>query len=341
MSLPALRSLQLDAPGSVVLLQVPDHLHLEVRTPPALDLPTGVGVHINRVTYKAVLTGRHVWRQALLTTAQGVVIPVRVRKRAVDPKAILVPMSLRTLGGIEKGAEIQLSAIPKTSFRDRRDAASRRVLSRRPRNRLVKLLTVASGCLLLIIRVLDVCAELLLRAAFRSQTLTFRVVQAHPGDDDLGDTIRLHPGAFGALSLHPGGQVLLSWGGQRMAVRALEDQKPFGGEPSSYVMRSVGLHLDAEPLPSDFPAHLIARIPAPVRRTLNIPPNTVIEMRRKLRPALIGQLSQLAVPVAGLVATAAALPGVRGWPLLLGGILAVVLGLAPLRMPRPPRGPWP
>jgi hypothetical protein len=154
----------------------------------------------------------------------------------------------------------------------------------------------------------DVCGELLLCAAFRSQTLTFRVIQAHPGDDDLRDTVRLHPGAFGPLALRPGGQVLLSWGGQRMAVRALEDQKPFDGEPSSHVMKSVGLRLAAAPLPSDFPAHLIARVPA---------------------------------PVAGLVVAAAALPEARGWPLLLGGILAVVLGLAPLRMPRPPRGPWP
>lgn len=64
-------------------------------------------------------------------------------------------------------------------------------------------------------------------------------------------------------------------------------------------------------------------------------------MRRKLRPALIGQLGQLAIPVAGLVVTAAALPEARGWPLILGGIFAFVLSLAPLRMPRPPRGPWP
>jgi hypothetical protein len=52
-------------------------------------------------------------------------------------------------------------------------------------------------------------------------------------------------------------------------------------------------------------------------------------MRRKLRPALIGQLNQLTVPVAGLVVAAAALPEARGWLLLLGGTLAVILGLAP------------
>lgn len=287
------KSLQLEMPNPVVQLRVPNRSLLEVRAPPALDLPSGAEVHVSELTYKNILTSRHVRRHALLTTADGVFIPVRVRKRNIDPDVILVPMSLRTLGGIERGSDVQLSAIPKIFLSDQREAASRRIIIRRPRNRLVKLLAVSFGYLLMGIRILDVCAELLLRAAFRSQTITFRVIQAHPGDDDLRDTIRLHPGAFGALGLRPGGQVLLSWGRQRMAVRALEDQKPFDGAFSSHVMKSVGLRLDATPLSSDFPAHLIARLPAPVRRTLNIPPNTVVEMRRKLRPALIDSSTNL------------------------------------------------
>ncbi len=335
------KSLHLETPRSAVLLQVPTRSRLRVRTPPALDLPTGAAVHISKAAYRAILTGPHVRRHALLTTGDGVVIPVRLHKRDIDNSTIFVPLSLRTLGGFATGSEVQLTAIPKTPFREKFDAAANRVLSRRARSRFIKVIAIMLGYLLLALRFLDIFSELVLRAAFRSQSLTFRVIQAHPGDDDLQDTIRLHPSAFGALALRPGGQVLLHWGGQRMAVRALEDQKPFDGEFSSHVMRSVGLHLDSTPLSTDFPANLIARIPAPVRCTLNIPPNTVIEMRRKLRPALVSQLNQLAVPVAGLVATAAALPEVRGWPLLLGGILALVFGLAPLRMPRPPRGPWP
>lgn len=211
-SLRVRESLQLEEPDSTVLLQVPNSWRLKVHTPPALDLFSGAEVHISKVTYKTILAGCHVRHQALLTTAEGVVIPVRVRKRNVGPDAILVPMSLRTLGGIAKGSEVQLSAIPKAFFRDRKEAASSRVISRRPTNQLMKLLAVSLGFLLMVSRVLDVCLESLLRAAFRSQNLTFRVIQAHPGDDDLKDTVRLHPGAFAALALRPGGQVLLSWG---------------------------------------------------------------------------------------------------------------------------------
>jgi hypothetical protein len=97
---------------------------------------------------------------------------------------------------------------------------------------------------------------------------------------------------------------------------------------------------DAGP-PTDFPPHLIARVPAPMRRLLEIPPGTVVVVRRRLRPALVSYLNQLTLPVAGLVLAAAAVPAVRGWPLLLGLLAAVVLGLAPLRTTNPPRGRWP
>jgi hypothetical protein len=277
----------------------------------------------------------------LLTTADRVVLPVKLIKRPISDDAVLIPMALRTLGGLKPGTAVQLAALPGVPFRERLAEASTRILHWRPRRPLARMSLVALGYLLLLTRFLDVCSEFVLRMAFRSQGLTFRVVQAHPGDDELRDTIRLHPSAFTTLGLRPGGQVLLHWGGRRMAVRALEDQKPFDGQLSGHVLESVGLRLDTAPLPETFPAHLVVRIPAPIRGALNIPPSTIVELRRKLRPALQGQLNQLTVPVAGLVAAAAALPEVRGWPLVIGGLVAVALGLAPLRMPRPPRGPWP
>lgn len=328
-------------PSADVVLGLPGQALLTVRTPGATDLPTGAAVQVSPATYQALSTGNHVRRRALLTTGDRVVLPVKLMTRPISDDAVLVPMSLRTLGGFKPGTEVQLTAIPRRPLREQLTDSSTRVLQWRPRRALARASLVALGYLLLVARLLDVVAEFLLRVAFRSQPLTFRVVQAHPGDDDLRDTIRLHPSAFSTLGLRPGGQVLLHWGGKRMAVRALEDQKPFDGALSGHVLASVGLRLDSSPLPPDFPAHLVVRIPAPIRGALNIPPNTIIELRRKLRPALQGQLNQLTVPVAGLVAAAAALPEVRGWPLVIGGLLAVGFGLAPLRMPRPPRGPWP
>jgi len=334
------RRLGLTASDDLVL-ELPGRALRTVRTPGATDLPLGASVQVSSTTYGSLSTGNHVRRRALLTTPDQVVLPVKLVKRPISDEAVLVPMSLRTLGGMRPGTEVQLTAIPRAPFRERLALASTRVLQWRPRSAWARASLVLLGYLLLVARLLDVAAEFLLRIAFRSQPLTFRVVHAHPGDDDLRDTIRLHPSAFTTLGLRPGGQVLLHWGGKRMAVRVLEDQKPFDGARSEHVLQSVGVRLDSTDLPDSFPAHLIVRIPAPIRGALNIPPNTIIELRRKLRPALLGQLNQLTVPVAGLVAAAAALPEVRGWPLVVGSLVAVALGLAPLRMPRPPRGPWP
>jgi hypothetical protein len=161
-------------------------------------------------------------------------------------------------------------------------------------------LSVALGVALATLRLVDYGLELVLRLALQSQPMCFRVTQANPGDDDLRETIRLHPSAFNALALQPGGQVILCWGDQRVAVRALEDHSPITDRPSAHVMHSVGLHLDEPALPEGFPAHLVARVPASVRRAMNIPPNTVIEVRRRLRPAVVSQLNQLTVRRRGL-----------------------------------------
>ncbi|HYN94598.1 MAG TPA: hypothetical protein VES42_12175 [Pilimelia sp.] len=322
-----------------ITLRLPRRVRLRAHVPPARDLPMPGFAHVSPATYRGFARrGRRT--RAVLTTEQGLCLPVRLRRRPIEDDRILIPMSLRTLAGIAARSPVQLSSPPRASWAEHRRRALQRVSSRVPERPAARAGAVFLGWVILATRMLDYLAELVFRLAFRSQVLTFRVVQAHPGDDDLGDTIRLHPAAFTALAIAPGGQVLLDWGGHRTAVRALEDHNPFGSEPSSYVLGMVGVRYDPSP-PDDFPPHLVARIPAPVRRRLAIPPNTVIAVRRRLRPALVGQLNQLSIPLAGLVLAAVALPAVRGWPLVLGAAVAAALGLAPLRMPRPPRGPWP
>jgi hypothetical protein len=249
-------------------------------------------------------------------------------------------MSLRTLAGITTGSQVQLSAAIRASWADRTLKAAQRVSSVIPRKRLLWLSAVFLGWCVLFVRLFDFSCEVVLRVVFGSRPLSFRVIQAHPGDDDLRDTIRLHPAAFTALELKPGGQVLLDWAGDQISVRAIEDHSPFGGNFSNYVQGVVGVRYDPGP-PHDFPAHLVARVPAPVRRHLGIPPNTIVMVQRRVRPALIGQLNQLTIPLVGLALAAAAVPSVRGWPLALGTTVVVFLGLAPLRITRPPKGPWP
>jgi hypothetical protein len=252
---------------------------------------------------------------------------------------VRVPLSLRVLAQVSKNDDIQLSAQPK----QRPFSAERallRIFARVPTRTVTRRLGLVLGWLVMAPRLVDFTLEALLRMAFRAPVLALRITQAHPGDDGLANTVRLHPAALSAIGCKPGGQVLLKWGGRQMAVRALEDHAPHGEGLSATVLASVGIRYEGE-LPADFPPHLVGRVPAPVRTQLGIPPHTAVEARRKIRPALLGQLNQLATPLAGLVLAAVAIPDIRGWPVFVGTAIAVAFGLAPLRMPRPPRGPWP
>jgi hypothetical protein len=324
-----------------ISLDLPNRFPLRARTPPAQDLPPGASIHVSPKLFKSFRTKALSHTYALLTTDQGVAAPVRLAMRPIGDEYILAPMSVRTLCGITEGSQIQLSTFPK--FAPLRSGAwlAGRIFRRSPNEEWKRHLGIAFGLILVGIRFIDLAIELVLRVTLRSQPLAFRVIQANPGDDDLWDTIRIHPAAFAALATNPGGQVLLNWAGQRMAARVLADPNPVDTPASPVVLNSVGLRLDTGLLPDGFPAHLVVRIPAPLRTSLNIPPATIIEIRRRLRPAVISQLNTLTIPVAGLIVTAAALPEVRGWPLIIGAIAALILGLAPLRMPRPPRGRWP
>lgn len=333
------RRLRLDPVAPQVTLELPPRFRLTVATPPALDLPPPATIHVSNVVY-ATFARRGRQCRAVVTTPQGLCVPVRLRKRPIGEGTALVPMSLRTLAGITIGSQVQLSAVPRGSWQDRRLKAVQRVSAAVPKKAVPRLMTESLGWGLLSVRLIDFCGEAVLRFMFGSRPLSFRIIQAHPGDDDLRDTIRLHPAAFTALDIRPGGQVLVDWAGERVSVRALEDHNPFGESFSDYVRGVIGVRYDPGP-PQDFPPNLIARVPAPIRRHLGVPPNTIIVVRRRVRPALIGQLNQLTMPLAGLVLAAAAVPSVRGWPLVLGTLVAVFLGLAPLRRARPPKGPWP
>ncbi len=324
-----------------ISLELPNQFLLRTRTPPAQDLPPGASIHVSSKIFESFRTKTPSRSYALLTTDQGIVAPVRLNKRPIGDGYILAPMLIRTLCGITEGSQIQLSTFPKFTPLQSGAWLVGRIFRRSPKAVWKRYLGIIFGLTLIGIRLIDLAVELVLRVTLRSQPLAFRVIQANPGDDDLWDTIRIHPAAFAALATNPGGQVLLNWAGQRMAARVLADPNPVDTPASPIVLNSVGLRLDAGLLPEGFPAHLVVRIPAPLRTSLNIPPGTIIEIRRRLRPAVISQLNTLTIPVAGLIVTAAALPEVRGWPLIIGSIAAVMLGLAPLRMPRPPRGRWP
>jgi len=332
------RRLGVTADDALIEFHVSNQITLRVTTPQAHDLPRGGGVQVDESVYRQFLL-RHRSRRALLTTSSGLGLPVQLERRRHDRGVVRVPLSLRVLAQVTKGDDIQLSAQPKQRpFSTER--ALLRIFARVPVGELSRRLGLVLGWLVMLPRLVDFILEAFLRVAFRAPVLALRITQAHPGDDGLANTVRLHPAALSAIGCKPGGQVLLKWGGRQMAVRALEDHAPHGEGLSATVLASVGIRYEGE-LPADFPPHLVGRVPAPVRTQLGIPPHTAVEARRKIRPALLGQLNQLATPLAGLVLAAVALPDIRGWPVFVGTAIAIAFGLAPLRMPRPPRGPWP
>jgi hypothetical protein len=324
-----------------ISIEVPRHLSLGTATALAQDLPEGASIHVSPDVFSAFASRSRSRTYALLTTDQRMAAPVRLYKRPMSDSYARVAMFVRILSGISDGSTIQLSRFPSTPSSQFSAQLVARVFMRPPDARWQRRLAVILGLAVRGLRLMDLAIELVLRLVLRSQPLAFRVLQANPGDDDLRDTIRIHPTAFSALALSPGGQVILNWAGRTMTARVLEDPVP-ADTASPHILDSAGLHLDAPGyLPDGFPAHLAVRIPAPMRQSLNIPPSTIIEIRRRLRPTVISHLNQLTIPVAGIILAAAAIPAVRGWPLIAGSIAAIALGLAPLRMPRTPRGRWP
>jgi hypothetical protein len=336
--------LGITSPDQRISVELPEQFAVRARTPPAMDLPSGASIHVSPTIFKKFRRRHQSAAYALLTSSKGVVAPVRLNKRKVEDGYILAPMFVRILCDITEGSIVQLSTFPKLAMPQYRARLVARVFRRPPPEAWKKNIGALLGLMLIGVRLIDFTLELLLRLTLRSQPLAFRVLQANPGDDNLIDTIRLHPSAFAALALNPGGQVILNWAGHRMTARVLEDPAPIDtpAAASPHVLGSAGLHLDVPGiLPDGFPAYLVVKMPAFIRQSLNIPPSTIIELRRRIRPAVVSQLNQLTIPVAGLILAAAAFPAIRGWPLIAGGVAALVLGLAPLRMPRTPRGRWP
>lgn len=116
-----------------------------------------------------------------------------------------------------------------------------------------------------------------------------------------------------------------------MAALALEDYEPYSVEASSWVEERQAVELTVTPMPRQLPPHLVARLSMTTRRQLGIPGQTVVEVRRRLRPMVVSQLNRRAIPVAGIYLAGVAVESLRGWPLAVGLAIAVLFGLAPLR----------
>lgn len=214
------------------------------------------------------------------------------------------------------------------------------VISALPRDRSGKVLLVGSlvpdgprhGRLAAVMRRIADTIEKALRLVLRAPAVSFRTVEATPGEDQ-STIARIGPELFPLLGVQPGDQVYVEWGpGNRSVVIALE-QHP--ADPAWPDVEYVGHRPESPPSLPDF---TVIGLGATTRVTLGIPRVAVVTVRRRLTPLIMKKANQLIVPVAGLFLGLSVDAHLAAWLLVCATVVILGLLIAPIRMRRPPRG---
>ena len=169
-------------------------------------------------------------------------------------------------------------------------------------------------------------------SVLRAPSAVLRTIEATPGEDQAL-TVRLPADMFPLLGTSPGRQVYVEWGpGNRAIATALTGTPADPRADELPDFQIVGDRLAHAPA---LPAATQIRIGAATRATLGIPRITVVTVRRRVLPLIVGRLNELIIPVTGLFIGIAASVRLRAWVLVLGVVIILALLLAPLRMRRP------
>jgi hypothetical protein len=175
-------------------------------------------------------------------------------------------------------------------------------------------------------------ADRIFTSVLRAPIAVLRTVEATPGEDQA-IAVRLPAEMFPLLGTFPGRQVYVEWGpGNRAIATALASTPTSPGAEELPDFQIVGDRLAHAPI---LPASTQIRIGAATRATLGIPSITVVTVRRRVLPLIVGRLNELIVPVTGLFIGIAASVHLRAWVLVFGVVIILALLLAPLRMRQP------
>lgn len=322
-----------------VELVIPRQRQIKILTSKVDDIPVGLSVHVDRSLARELGSRRDGSRWALASCA-GQAIPLRlVVRRDLKATALRMSMLVRILSGVNAGDDLSLAAFPPKNKADRIDSLQDRLPAVRRRISNPHMLTFL-GAMVFIFRLIDAAIEWCFRLIFRAPEVVVRTIQAQTGDDD-SRLIRLHPSVFAALGIESGGQVIIGWGGQRAVAIALDDYKLPSDGPMPVLSKAQMVELSGTWSEAPFPDHLVGRLSSQIRRDLDAPALTVVIVRRRLRTLVLTHINQLVIPVGGLLVAAAALPELRGWPLVIGAIAVTILSLGNLRLPHPRKGIWP
>lgn len=331
------------------------------------DIPQGVTVYVGQSVREAfggwVILEQDASDRELVegeesaTTAPQKVISIPVRleisksHRDGDNSSVRVSMHLRTLTGIKSSIRNNGKTVERADCSITESPAQIIVTNdgRQPRRGVVRRFILGIQKLA---RRLDHFVEVKVwRPLFRAPQFSMRVTPSHPGEDQH-DIVRMHPSCFSDLGITPGSHVVLTWMGAETVATALEDPFPHGSQDSSaeHMKRFQAVTTSSGDIPDGVPANLVIRASQQLRQQLGVvdfPMDdivVIVGVRRRIGTVLRSHINRLAAPALVLVLAAAAIPELRGTPVILGGLgvlLIVVLSFWPLKMPKAPSGRWP
>lgn len=186
---------------------------------------------------------------------------------------------------------------------------------------------------------LDYMVECLLRMLLGAPQLAVRTAQMEPGADDES-RVRLDEVAMNLLGVQAGDQVFISWAWAQRVAGVLVGFEDNTDEASAVIAKAQGANR-AHAMRARVPRTVIARVSLPARQGTGLPPDTVVVVRRRVRPLVGRHVNLLAVPLVGVLLAAAAIQGIRGWQVATIAVAAAFLALRPLRRVKARSTNWP
>jgi hypothetical protein len=166
--------------------------------------------------------------------------------------------------------------------------------------------------------------------------VALRSTEGLVGDDGM-NVVRVDVTALDFLGCSSGDTVVVGWGPHSTRARVLLHTDVTRERMRAQLSESTGVQarLTTGDLSArlETPQHLQAWVSSSVRDRLNIPPDSIVRIRRSIRHTLAKNAALLALPVAGVVFAAWAIPAISWWALLaVPPILA--FSFLPVRMRR-------
>jgi hypothetical protein len=322
-----------DSGAVIVRATIPETVHLGVAVALVDDLPKSYEVDVSAAV-KRRIARRGAWG---LLIYDEIPMPVRLRVRKIDATKIRVSFPTRALIYPASNLNSEIDEILHlSSIIDDRLPFRVALKIRHPSIGIPGFLV---GLPRKLIHHMGQFFELLLRPILLAPIVVTRTTEALIGEDTY-QVVRLNAQIFPLLGIKPGDQVIVSWASRQVVATALEFVEPGTDAKVSTNLQRTDLHHTGTR--GSIAPHLAIAITAPMRAALRIPRHTVVNVRRRLTPLILGRINELTIPVGGLLLAALALPGViRKWGIAISIAIVIALALISARYRLPPPGRWP